>query len=288
MKKLFLKEDRYLDNIQSINLESVTVEEPKYSLTISSREFNVLKELPNEESKVLGFCEVVRKEGKRIKSKKNKVLYLIDYKAPVKVKKKLLEKVIGYVKVEGFENSYIALVKKRWLIPILLWVSTAIIVGILSFHGGKQLIDNLKETVQEVVDHSSDKGTGEFVVEEYDWGEQIIFRTKLSQTPTIKNGKISIKLESPQKENEGKKFVAEIYLLSEVEDVLGENIIETYKEPILIYTSPEIFANENVEWGTLDKEVKAGRYMGVIIQYIFDLDGNYLGLRQSILSILAE
>lgn len=287
MKTLFCKEDRYLDNIQSINLESVTVEEPKYSLSLSGRTFSVLEELP-EESEVLGYCEVASKEGKKVKSKKNKVHYLVDFKAPVRYKKEMMDEEIGYVKVEGFDNGYIVLVKKNKIIPIIFWLSAILLVGVLVFKGAEPLIENFKETVQDVVDHSSDKGKGEFEIEKYEFENQPVFRMKLNSTPVIQDGKIKIKLQSPEEENKNLKFVTEIYLLSEVADVVGKEIIETYEEPILIYTSPEIYANENVEWGTLDEEVEPGRYIGRARYYVYDLDGNLLGRTSCLLSILAE
>ena len=287
MKPLFCKEDRYLDNIQSINLENVTVEESKYNLSISGRDYAVLEEIPVE-GELIGYCEVANKEGKRVKSKKNKVLYLIDYKAPVRYKKEMMDEVLGYVKIKGYENSYIALVKKNKIIPILFWLGAILLVGLLTFKCAEPFIDNLKETVQEVVDHSSDKGTGEFEIEKYEFENQPVFRMKLNSTPVIQDGKIKIKLQSPADENKDLKFITEVYLLSEVADVVGKEVIETYEEPILIYTSPEIFANENVEWGTLDKEVEAGRYIGRARYYIYDLDGNLLGRTSCLLSILAE
>lgn len=287
MKTLYCKEDRYLDNIQSIKLEEVAVKDAKYSLALSGRTFTVLEELP-EEAKVLGYCEVTSKEGKKVKSKKNKVQYLIDAKAPVRVKKELLDEEIGYVKVDGFDDGYVVLVKKNKIIPIIFWLCAILLVGVLTFKGAEPLIENFKETVQDVVDHSSDKGKGEFEIEKYEFENQPVFRMKLNSTPVIQDGKIKIKLQSPEEENKDLKFVTEIYLLSEVADVVGKEIIETYEEPILIYTSPEIFANENVEWGTLDKEVEPGRYIGRARYYIYDLDGNLLGRTSCLLSILAE
>lgn len=67
-----------------------------------------------------------------------------------------------------------------------------------------------------------------------------------------------------------------------------KNIIEEYAEPIEIYQSPLVYADENIEWCPLHTEVESGIYVGRALYYVFDENENLLGQTASRLKITVK
>ena len=155
---------------------------------------------------------------------------------------------------------------KKWLllIPVVLGFIAAML---LAFYLGSNTGSNKIKIGDDV------KGTGTFQKEEIVYEQGPAFRMKLNCTPTIMDDKINIRLESPEGDNENFAFVTEVYITEKKNE---DGTVTTLNEPMLIYTSPVLYENENIEYGTLVEEVEAGHYTGRALYYVYDLNGNFV------------
>ena len=276
MKTLYFKESKYLEGKFNIALKDDTKENYKKQVKIDSVAYPMIEELP-ENGKIQGYC-AVSSFKKKIRISNNEVDYFINEKVPVLKKSKHFHKIIGYVKVLGENDYFIACIKKSF-VPLFLILLLALGITVYSVeYYGKLFDKKIKQTEEpseeQIKPGNDEKGTGELGKEAPVFSKSPTFRLKLNCTPTIENGKINIRLESPAEDNKGFSFITEVYILGEIDDY-GE-LIKEYETPNCIYISPYIYANENVENGTLTKEVEAGRYLGRALYKICDEEGNFL------------
>lgn len=257
----------------------------------------VIDKLP-EESKILGYARISGKENKKIKAKINDLACSIDYRIAVNEKKKLLERVVGYVKVdtstlENFDTEgkdvYVALTK-FFVVPIIILVGMVGLIGTVGYIEYQEAIKPIEIEKQDpdVSFKDGDKNSGEIEDEAHEFGQAVSFRMKLNCTPGVEiiDGKqhINLRLESPKEDNEGLGFITKVYLLQKVDD--EGNVIEDYSaDPIEIYESPQVFADENIEYCPLDKNIESGVYTGRALYYVFDAELNMLGQTASRLRI---
>lgn len=257
----------------------------------------VVEKLP-EDSKILGYARISDKENKKIKAKINDLACSVAYRIAVNEKKKLLERVVGYVKVDTIflenydtegKDVYVALTK-FFVVPIIIIIGMVGLVGTVGYIEYQEAIKPIEIEKQDpdVSFKDGDKNSGEIEDEAHEFGQAVSFRMKLNCTPGVEiiDGKqhINLRLESPKKDNEGLGFITKVYLLQKVDN--EGNVIEDYSaDPIEIYESPQVFADENIEYCPLDKYIESGTYVGRALYYVFDEDLNMLGQTASRLRI---
>lgn len=307
LKKIEQSSERKVESIKLIENESKDVD---VRIKQDKKTYEMIEKIPkkdestseNIDANIVGYIKVYKDEDKTEKIKQKEIEYTIDKKVAVINKKKLTEKVIGYVEVEKdeslekaiekeqtesntVERDYIAVVKKRHiLIPILIII---LLIGCLMFgmrSCGTTNDDKVPDT--EISFRDGEKGTGDLETDKTEFGSNPTFRMKLNCTPIVENGKINLRLESPAEDNEGLGFVVKVYLLQKVND---DEVLEDYTEdPVQIYESPLVLANENIEESPLDMEVAPGNYVGRAMYDIYDSENNFVGQTACRLNILVK
>lgn len=307
LQKIEQSSERKVESIKLIENESKDVD---IRIKQDKKTYEMIEKIPkkdestseNIDANIVGYIKVYKDEDKTEKIKQKEIEYTLDKKVAVRSKKKLTEKVIGYVEVEKdeslekaiekeqtesntVEKDYIAVVKKRnILIPILIII---ILIGCLLFgmrSCGTANDDKVPDT--EVSFRDGEKGTGDLETDKTEFGSNPTFRMKLNCTPIVENGKINLRLESPAEDNEGLGFVVKVYLLQKVND---DEVIDDYTEdPVQIYESPLVLANENIEESPLDMEVAPGNYVGRAMYDIYDSENNFVGQTACRLNILVK
>lgn len=274
MRTIYFKESKNLESIQGIGLIKSKTEDIKRAVIFDNSTYEIIDELPDNQ-KEFGYVEVSEKENKKLKVKLEDIKASIDNRVAIEKNQKN-RKIIGYIEIDNNGSlDYIALVKEKLvIIPfILLGILIALLLGLWLIPKDNT---DIKEPVKEpVVFKDGDKGTGDLGKEAIEFGEQPTFRMKLNCTPTVEDGYMNLRLESPAEDNEGLGFVVKVYLLQKIEN--GE-VVESYDgDPKQIYESPIIYANENIENCVLDTEVESGRYVARAVYNIYDMENNFIG-----------
>lgn len=310
MKTLYLKESNKLDNIQTVKLVDrlgeiikEKIKNNQYDCEINTETGELIKEKVAEDfiefkgtkyeiitaeqlkektsEDVYGYIEISDKTNQKTKVKLENVRASVGKVVAVQRKKKA-GKIVGYVEARDNEGNtiYIGLYKANPDFKPVLIILAAIIAVVLL--GG--LFINEDSPVRDFIDRGEfgtdfkdgDKGTGELGADEFDFGDQPVFRIKINCTPTVVDDKMNIRIESPEKENKNYGFVVKVYALQKVDK--DGNVIETYEENTnMIYESPLVYANENIKECKLDKELEDGTYIGRAVYEIYDLDKNFIG-----------
>lgn len=276
MKTLYFKESKKLESIQGIELISTQAKDIERAVIFDNSTYEIIDELPDNQNE-FGYVEISEKENKKLKVKLEDVKASIENRVAIEKKQKN-RKVVGYIEIIDKDGSiqYIALVKEKLLIiPFILFgILIALLIGGLCFMPKGNT--DIKEPVKEpVVFREGDKGTGDLGKDTIEFGEQPTFRMKLNCTPTVDDGYMNLRIESPAEDNEGLGFVVKVYLLQKVDN--GE-VIENYEtDPKQIYESPIVYANENIENCPLDVEVESGRYVARAVYDIYDTENNFIG-----------
>lgn len=275
MKELHFKESDKLDSLVKIELKEFEVSEDTDTCIVYNKQsFKVLEEKP-EGTEIYGYVSVVYKEDKTERIKLEDVKSTIENRVAIR-KSKGNERIVGYTYLN--DNTLVALVEKKanllvFMIPLLV-IFLGIGLFMLSNSSNK---NEVKQTEDEKpVFKDGEKGTGEIGKETIDFGEQPLFRMKLNCTPTVENGSMNIRIESPAEENADYGFVVKVYTLQEA-DVEGNVLEGMSDEPVQIYESPLIFANENIEYCELDQMIKSGTYIGRATYDVYDLEQNFIG-----------
>lgn len=281
--KIYLKESDKLDSLVKLQLketpefgtEEFTVNEEVDAYVIyNNRAFEAFEEKP-EGAEVFGYVTVSEKPDKTEKVKLEDVKSTIDNK--VAIRKNIgNERIVGYTYLN--DDTLVALVEKKvnLLIIIIPLLIIFLGIGLISFN----YINNKPETEQtdddKPVFKDGEKGSGEIGKEAINFGDQPMFRMKLNCTPTVENGMMNIRIESPAEENADYGFVVKVTVLKEI-DTDGNVIKDMSDEPVQIYESPLIFANENIEYCELDEVVKSGKYIGRATYDVYDMEQNFIG-----------
>lgn len=309
MKTLYLKESKKLDNIQTVKLVDTIGERTQEKIKNNQYDCEIdretgklvkdpvaedyvefkgtkyeiikteqLKEKTNED--VYGYIEISDKVNQKSKVKLEDVRASVGKVVAVQSKKKA-GKIIGYVEARDNEGKtiYIGLYKANLDIkPILIAIAAIIAVVFIGslFMNDLPVRDFIDRGEFETEFKDGDKGTGELGTDEFDFGDQPVFRIKLNCTPTVIDDKMNIRIESPEKENKNYGFVVKVYALQKIDE--AGNIIETYEDNSkMIYESPIVYANENIEECILDNTLEDGTYIGRAVYEIYDLDKNFIG-----------
>lgn len=293
MGTYYLKESKNLDSIQNLKLVENIIKEDDMAISYDGKEYKVEKELSQYKT-VYGYVEISKKENEKHKVNLKNVKASFDNRIAIEKERKE-RKIIGYLIIldkDGIEQ-YVALVEEKQI--ILLWL-ILLLIGIVSISIGVWIIkpvDNTEQVVvstekedeEEVVFKDGEKGTGEIAKGTHEFQEQQTFRMRLNCTPTVENGYMNLRLESPAEDNEGLGFVVKVYLISKVDEESGA-IIEKYDEDTdIIYESPIVYANEHIENCPLDTEIEQGMYEARAVYNIYDTDKNFVGQTATRLSI---
>lgn len=289
MGTYYLKESNNLDSIQSLKLVENIVREDDISISYDGKEYKVEKELSQYKT-VYGYIEISKKENEKHKVNLKSVKASIDNRIAIEKDKKE-RKIVGYIIVLDKDEieQYVALVEEKSMILLLL----LLVIGVISIGIGAWLIKPVDNTQnvevstekEEVVFKDGEKGTGEIAKGTHEFEKQQTFRMRLNCTPTVENGYMNLRLESPAEDNEGLGFVVKVYLISKLDTETGE-VIEKYNEETdIIYESPIVYANEHIENCPLDKELEQGVYEARAVYNIYDADKNFLGQTATRLSI---
>lgn len=279
MNQLYLKKSTQLEEMSSVKLlETETVNEnEKEKFIVYNEKRYIIQEKLSDKSVILGYAIVSKKENKQFKVKTDEIKTTINNEIAI-LKETGNKKVIGYIRVEK-EDTYIGLIEEKkpkmfiFLPFIIFSLITFVVAGSLINNKNNDKLEN-QTTVQSEEDTSDDKGNGQLGVSKAEFGEQQMFRLKINCTPTLENGKMNIRIESPAEENKNLAFKVKVYVLEKV-DSEGK-VVETY-ENNLIYTSPMVYANENIENCTVKTEIETGKYVGRAVYEIYDLEGNAIG-----------
>lgn len=281
MTTYFLKESNKLDNLQTVKLVKTTNTEVENKVKFNGEEYEIISEQQLKEKtngNVYGYIEISDKENKKVKVKLEDVKASIDKKVAILSKKKSGQ-LIGYIAIKTNEGNteYVGLfVGKMNILPIIIIIAIMMIIGGL-FIGNSETVKNTigRDKYNKTDFKDGDKGSGELGAEEYDFGDQPVFRIKINCTPAVVDGEMNIRIESPEKENKNYAFVVKVYTLQKV-DREG-NVIETYEgDGNLIYESPLVYANENISDCKIDTELEDGVYVGRAVYEIYDLDLNFI------------
>lgn len=286
LKRIYFKENDKLDILVKLQLFEKEnkefgeheVEESKPGVlgyvVYSERVFEVLEEKPAD-AEVFGYVTVTSKENKTEKVKLEDVKSTIENKVAVK-RNKGNQKIVGYTWLN--EQTLVALVedKVNLLIIILPLLILFLGVGIFMYSSVSNNPSTEQTEDDKPVFKDGEKGTGEIGKEAIDFGSQPMFRMKLNCTPTVENGMMNIRIESPAEENADYGFVVKVYALQEV-DAEGNVVKDMSDEPVQIYESPLIFANENIEYCELDEMIGNGTYIGRATYDVYDLEQNFIG-----------
>lgn len=294
MKKqtiFYFKEQKNLESIREIKLSNIEEAAEQESCVVYGEK--KLKIITDEqpENIIKGYISVSKKENKYEKQSLKNVSSAIDGRVAIHKEKGLSESIVGYVKINC--DTY-AIVKKS---PIVI-IGLIILLGVLCI-GGAVMICNLpKKPVIEVEETEStqveetesteekvidEKGTGSLDGEEKVTYASEGFRFKINTSPILSDGKMNVRIESPEAENS--EFVAIYNYCINAKVDANYNVIEQYDEPINIYTSPEIYGNENLEYATVTTELEEGYYTGVCYCSIYDTNGNFLMTNGAVLKV---
>ena len=291
MKKqtvLYFKEQENLNSIREIKLSNIedAADQESY-VEYAGKKLRIITD-EQSESIIKGYISVSTKEDKYEKQSLENVSNAIDGRVAIHKKKSSNESIVGYVKINC--DTY-ALVKKSPVVMISLFV----IIGALCI-GGAIAISNLpkqpvtEETVsteEETVSTEEEtvideKGTGSLDGEKLEYTSEG-FRFKINTSPVLSEGKLNVRIESPEAENAEFVAIYDYYINAKVD--VNNNVIEEYDEPINIYTSPEIYGNENLEYATVTTPIEEGYYTGVCYCSIYDTNGNFLMTNGAVLRI---
>lgn len=285
MKKqtvFYFKEQENLDSIREVRLSNTeeAANQESYVAYAGKKLRIITDEQPDNIIK--GYISVSTKEDKYEKQSLENVSSAIDGRIAIHKKKGSNESIVGYVKINC--DTY-ALVKKS---PVVI-ISLFVLIGALCI-GGAIAISNLpkqpviEETVsteeaEEVID---EKGTGSLDGEKLEYTSEG-FRFKINTSPVLSEGKLNVRIESPEAENAEFVAIYDYYINAKVD--VNNNVIEEYDEPINIYKSPEIYGNENLEYATVTTPIEEGYYTGVCYCSIYDTNGNFLMTNGAVLKI---
>lgn len=286
MKKqtvFYFKEQENLDSIREIRLSNTeeATDQESYVVYDGKKLRIITDEQP--ENIIKGYISVSTKEDKYEKQSLENVSSAIDGRVAIHKKKGSNESVVGYVKINC--DTY-AIVKKS---PVAI-IGLIVLIGALCI-GGAVIISNLpKQPVIEVEETEStevetvtdEKGTGSLDGEKLEYTSEG-FRFKINTSPVLSEGKLNVRIESPEAENAEFVAIYDYYINAKVD--VNNNVIEEYDEPINIYTSPEIYGNENLEYATVTTELEEGYYTGVCYCSIYDTNGNFLMTNGAVLKI---
>lgn len=286
MKKqtvFYFKEQENLDSIREIrlsNTEEATAQE-SYVVYDGKKLRIITDEQP--ENTIKGYISVSTKEDKYEKQSLENVSSAIDGRVAIHKKKGSNESVVGYVKINC--DTY-AIVKKS---PVAI-IGLIVLIGALCISGAviisnlpKQPVIEVEETESTEVETVTDeKGTGSLDGEKLEYTSEG-FRFKINTSPVLSEGKLNVRIESPEAENAEFVAIYDYYINAKVD--VNNNVIEEYDEPINIYTSPEIYGNENIEYATVNTELEEGYYTGVCYCSIYDTNGNFLMTNGAVLKI---
>ena len=291
MNQLYLKKTKDLEEMSSVNLLENNIDNSngKNRVLVFNEKEYVIEDKLSDDSVILGYAVVSNKENKKLKVKANKIKTTINNEIAI-LKETEGKKVIGYVRVEK-DNTYIGLIEEKQsvlfiILPLFIGLLIGVLVIGLTTPDRNCEKDPEKQTTTSIESGTDEKGTGELDSVKTEFMEQRSFRMRLNTTPTITNGKMNLRLESPQEENRDYGFIVKVYITGKL-DSKG-NVIETYEEMVHIYTSPMIYANENVMNCTVNKELELGHYVGKAVYEIYDLNNVLLGKVASKLSITVE
>ena len=286
MKKqtvFYFKEQENLDSIREIRLSNTeeATDQESYVVYDGKKLRIITDEQP--ENIIKGYISVSTKEDKYEKQSLENVSSAINGRVAIHKKKGSNESVVGYVKINC--DTY-AIVKKS---PVAI-IGLIVLIGALCI-GGAVIISNLpKQPVIEVEETEStevetvtdEKGTGSLDGEKLEYTSEG-FRFKINTSPVLSEGKLNVRIESPEAENAEFVAIYDYYINAKVD--VNNNVIEEYDEPINIYTSPEIYGNENLEYATVTTELEEGYYTGVCYCSIYDTNGNFLMTNGAVLKI---
>ena len=290
MNQLYLKKTKDLEEMSSVNLLENNIDNSngKNRVLVFNEKEYVIEDKLSDDSVILGYAVVSNKANKKLKVKADKIKTTIENEIAI-LKETEGKKVIGYIRVEK-DNTYIGLIEEKQsvlfiILPLFIGLLIGVLVIGLTTPDRNCEKDPEKQTTS-IESGTDEKGTGELDSVKTEFMEQRSFRMRLNTTPTITNGKMNLRLESPQEENRDYGFIVKVYITGKL-DSKG-NVIETYEEMVHIYTSPMIYANENVMNCTVNKELAIGHYVGKAVYEIYDLNNALLGKVASKLSITVE
>lgn len=287
MKKqtvFYFKEQENLDNIREIKLDTIeeAAEQDSY-VGYNRKKLKVFSEKKSSDI-IRGYISVSKNEYKYEKQSLENVSSAIDGKIAIHKKKGSNEVIVGYVKINS--DTY-AIVKKRYvgivIIPILvlgLSIGTLYTVKTLLPEPVDDITEEINTRVETIAD---EKGTGSLDGEEPVTYTSEGFRFKINTSPILSDGKLNVRIESPEAENSEFVAIYDYYINAKVD--VNYNVIEQYEEPINIYTSPKVYGNENLEYATVDTDLEEGYYTGVCYCSIYDTNGNFLMTNGAVLKI---
>ena len=287
MKKqtvFYFKEQKNLDNIREIKITSIEeAREQDSYVEYGRKKLKVFSEKQSGDN-IRGYISVSKAEGKYEKQSLENVSSAIDGKIAIHKKKGSNEVIVGYVKINS--DTY-AIVKKRYvgivIIPILvlgLSIGTLYTVKTLLPEPVDDITEEINTRVETIAD---EKGTGSLDGEEPVKYKSEGFRFKINTSPILSDGKLNVRIESPEAENSEFVAIYDYYINAKVD--ANYNVIEQYEEPINIYTSPKVYGNENLEYATVDTDLEEGYYTGVCYCSIYDTNGNFLMTNGAVLKI---
>lgn len=272
---LYFKEQKNIDNIKKIEISTHVEPESSNSKKESYIKYNGMKIRVDKEkvrgARVRGFISVSKKENKKDKQSISNISSAIDGKIAIHKKLKSTEVVIGYIGING--GTY-GVVKQGHLAALLIPLALVIAMIIISLFIIKPAIIDYEQPTSETEEESTDeKGKGSLDTEKPTYDKNG-FRLKINTAPRIENGKINVRIESPKEQNEEFVAVYDYYITAKVK--ANGTIIKQYKEPINIYTSSKVYADENIEYGKTKEDLDEGYYTGVCYCSVYDKDGNFL------------
>ncbi|MBQ8044376.1 MAG: hypothetical protein IJ272_09595 [Clostridia bacterium] len=284
MCTLYLKESKDLDSLQEIILyfeASNRTDENEQVVIFNTIEYKVYdtEAIEEKDNKIYGYVEISDKPDKKCKVKLKNIKASIGKQVAVQKDDKD-RKIVGYIKAIDTEGNivYLGLMEKGIvLLPIII---CGIVILLLCGLGLTQCggLEVGTPTVQEKpVFKEGNKGTGEIENEAVEFGEQPTFRMILNCTPTVENGEMNLRIESPAEDNKDLGFVVKVYLLQKMDSEKTEVLEEYGNNPVQVYESPIVYANENIENCPLDVELESGVYAARAVYDIYDMESNLLG-----------
>lgn len=266
---LFFKKQYNLDCIRKVVIRDIeNVDNSECYVDYDGRKIAVSFDKPSK-CNIKGYISVSTKENKKETQCLENVSCTIDGKVAVHRKKNIGEIIVGYIKING--DTY-AIVKKSISSKISLFMMITFICMGSTFIFSMLYKTSLEEAEKEQA--TDIKGKGSLDGEEKPTYTSEGFRFKINTSPIISDGKMNVRIESPEAENSEFVAVYDYYINAKVD--VNYNVIEQYDVPINIYTSPEVYGNENLEYGTVTPAIDEGYYTGVCYCSIYDKVGNFL------------